>query len=85
MEISTTLPNTENYQASSHTLRNILTALASSGLLLEKYIKSESKREKQLMHIDLIRKSTEELIKHVDSFFPQKQNQSTEKNPINTY
>jgi signal transduction histidine kinase len=59
--------------ATSHEIRNILTALASSGLLLENYIQSEMQKEKQLRHIRLIRQSTEELIKHVDDFFPVEQ------------
>jgi hypothetical protein len=60
----------ERYSDSTHQLRNILTALASSGLLLENYIQAESQKEKQLRHIRLIRHSTEELIRHVDEFFP---------------
>lgn len=63
----------ERYGNSTHELRNILTALASSGLLLENYIQAESQKEKQLRHIRLIRQSTEELIKHVDEFFPGEQ------------
>ena len=58
---------------STHELRNILTALASSGMLLENYIQAEMQKEKQLRHIRLIRQSTEELIKHVDEFFPAEQ------------
>ncbi len=64
--------HTDRFSNSTHELRNILTALASSGLLLENYIQAESQREKQLRHIRLIRESTEELIKHVDEFFPNK-------------
>ena len=63
-----------------HDLRNLLTALASSGLLLENYIQSESQKEKQLRHIRMIRQSTEEIIRHVDDFFPEKQ----ESTKINT-
>jgi signal transduction histidine kinase len=64
---------TNNVNISIHDLRNLLTALASSGLLLENYIQAEKQKEKQLRHIRLIRQSTEELIKHVDEYFPEKQ------------
>ncbi len=64
---------TNNVNISTHDLRNLLTALASSGLLLENYIQADKQKEKQLRHIRLIRQSTEELIKHVDEYFPEKQ------------
>jgi signal transduction histidine kinase len=64
---------TNNVNISTHDLRNLLTALASSGLLLENYIQADKQKEKQLRHIRIIRQSTEELIKHVDEYFPEKQ------------
>jgi hypothetical protein len=64
---------TNHLSISTHDLRNLLTALASSGLLLENYIQAEIQKEKQLRHIRLIRQNTEELIKHVDEYFPQEQ------------
>lgn len=45
----------------SHHLRNILSALNTSSVLLEGYLQKNSYREKQIRHARIIRKCIEEL------------------------
>lgn len=54
-----------------HELRNCLSALASSGALLENYIKAETQPEKQLRHVRLIRQSTEDMITQLNRLFSE--------------
>ncbi|MFO0494075.1 MAG: hypothetical protein ACK50Y_00960 [Flavobacteriia bacterium] len=54
-----------------HELRNCLSAMASSGALLENYIKAETQPEKQLRHVRLIRQSTEDMITQLNRLFSE--------------
>ena len=54
-----------------HELRNCLSAMASSGALLENYIKAETQPEKQLRHVRLIRQSTEDMITQLNKLFSE--------------
>jgi hypothetical protein len=45
--------------------------MASSGALLENYIKAETQPEKQLRHVRLIRQSTEDMITQLNRLFSE--------------
>jgi hypothetical protein len=55
-----------------HEIRNCLSAMSSSGALLENYIKAETQPEKQLRHVRLIRQSTEDMITQLNRLFAER-------------